>query len=39
MLRRARFASRSGAGALREFEIAVTPRALSTALVACRENQ
>jgi hypothetical protein len=39
MVLRAEFARRSGAGALREFELAVTPRALSAALVASRENQ
>jgi ribosomal protein S18 acetylase RimI-like enzyme len=39
MLRRAGFASRSGAGALREFELAVTPRAPSAALGARRANQ
>jgi hypothetical protein len=39
MLRCAGFASRSGAGALREFELAVTPRAPAAALVARRENQ
>jgi len=38
MLRRAGFASRSGTGALREFELAVTPPAPSTALVARRQD-
>jgi len=38
MLRRAGFASRSGTGALRGFELAVTPPAPSTALVARRQD-
>jgi acetyltransferase len=39
MLRRMGFASRSGTGAQREFELAVTPAAPSAALAARGENQ